>query len=150
MASGRTLYDVYKNPSREKRDAWERIEREIQERKGYNVCVSGSTYSFSVTYLYLDNEDIIHRVYITPSNYYDTKVYDLNNIKAVYNESAFSAWVILDILYGVDDKIVSAFYYGGQLSGIKRTKFHYTPSGRAYIVRYGKKLYIDNFVRTDV
>ncbi len=75
MSQGRTLYDCYKNPSAEKIAKWEQIEQEIMERGGYAVNVSANTFKFTVRYMYRDNEDIEHYVYISSTKHEDYKRY---------------------------------------------------------------------------
>lgn len=147
MASGKTLFDVYKHPSQAKINAWERIEHEIQERNGFSVVVYGNSYTFSVYYNYIDFAERWHMVKITDVRSYDKIVYRRCNIKAQYNTSNFTTWVILDIF---DDKIVSGYLFKGKLEAVRTTRVHYSNSERDYIVRNNQKLYLDMFMRTDV
>ena len=143
--TGKTLWDVYKNPSREKIDAWHRIEHDITIRKGYDVVVRGSSFSFSVTYKYEDVEHYLHLVYETACNSSDTIMYRVSDVKAVYALSAFNGYGILNIIGG--ELCTSCYLYDGKISDIKTTKIHCSLSGRTYIIRNKRKLYLDNFLR---
>lgn len=147
MASGKTLWDVYKRPSQAKINAWERIENEIRERHGFSVSVFGNSYTFSVYYSYIDDNERWHFVKITDTRTVDKIVYRRCNIKAQYDTSAFTAWVILDI---IDDKIVSGAMYDGKITDIRTTRVYYSSCRGDYIVRHGQKLYLDMFLRTDI
>lgn len=146
---GRTLYEVYKRPSQAKINAWENIERDIKERKGFSVQVYGNSYAFSVYYNYIDDKERWHNVKVTHVNETDKIVYRRCNIIAQYNTSAFSAWVILDAIYGVNDKIVSGYLYNNHIENVRTTKVHTSAFGEAYIIRNKQRLYLDNFLRID-
>lgn len=55
--------------------------------------------------------------------------------------------VVYDILYGLDDQIISAFDYGDGVKDIRTTKIFYTITGRPYFVRYKRRYYLDNIER---
>mgnify|MGYP003312873720 CR=1 FL=1 len=82
---GKTLWDVYKNPSREKIDAWRKIEHDITIRNGYDVVVRGSSYSFSVMYKYKDVQGYTHIVYETKDQSSDNINYTIDDIKKCNN-----------------------------------------------------------------
>lgn len=145
--TGKTLYEVYKNPSKEKIDSWERIRRDINNHNGYDVIVRGNTYTYSVTYKYIDELNHVHIVYITRDNEKDVIKWNYKDIKAVYAMSAFNGYGILDIQHGIDYKAISCYIYDGKISDIKRTKIHTTMSGRSYIIRNKYKLYLDEFFK---
>ena len=57
--------------------------------------------------------------------------------------------VILDIVYGINDCIISAFSDGENYSHKRKTRIFYDNKGRNYFVRYGVKYYLDDFMRID-
>lgn len=145
--TGKTLYEVYKHPSKEKIESWERIQRDINNRYGYDVIVRGSSYSYSVEYKYIDDYDREHYVYITRDNEKDIIHWRHKNIIAVYAMSAFSGYGILEVQNGIEDKCISCYIYGDEISDVKCTKIHYTITGRSYIVRNKYKMYLDEFLK---
>lgn len=145
--TGQSIYDIYKRPGIKIIESWERIRREINNCKGYDVIVRGGSYSYSVTYKYIDALNREHEVYITRDNRKDVIKWSHKDIKAVYALSYFNGYGILDIQYGIDDKAVSCYICGDQISDVKATKIHYTILGRAYILRNKYKLYLDEFLK---
>lgn len=69
-------------------------------------------------------------------------------IIASYSLSAFSAIVITDIHYGIEDTVTSGYYYDGKISGLKQRVIHSTAKG-AYINVYRRRYYLHNFIRND-
>ena len=57
--------------------------------------------------------------------------------------------VILDIVYGIDDCIISAFSDDGGYKHKRKTRIFYDNNGRAYFNRYNMKYYLDEFIRID-
>lgn len=144
---GKSLFEVYKKPSKEKIVIWSGIYDDYVKYNGYDIDVCGNTWTFSVSYKYNDKDNHVHEVYITPSNKKDVIKWAHKDIKAVYAMSAFNGYGILDIKYGIDDKCISCYIYDGKISDVKETKIHYTILGRAYIIRNKYKLYIDEFLK---
>ncbi len=143
---GKTLYEVYKNPSKDKIESWERIRRDINNRYGYDVIVRGSTYSYSVTYKYIDDFNHEHVVFITRDHEKDVIQWRYKDVFGVYSISAFNGYGLLDISDD-NEKVTSCYIYDGKISDVKTTKLHHTILGRAYILRNKYKLYIDEFLR---
>jgi len=55
---------------------------------------------------------------------------------------------MFEIHYGIDDKITSGFIFPNGVFNIATTKIYYTSNGeREYIKRYGKKYFLDEFMR---
>lgn len=54
--------------------------------------------------------------------------------------------IIDDIINGIEGYIV--YHYTN--SEKHRAKIHYTNSGRAYFKSYGKRHYLDEFIRSDI
>ena len=52
--------------------------------------------------------------------------------------SNYGGLVVLEINYGIDDTMTTAFDYGEGLQGIKTTPIHTAIDGRFYIIRYQK------------
>lgn len=143
--TGKTLWEVYKNPSEEKIKAWNKINNEIVFKNGFNIMVHGSTYSFSVMYNYYDNAGYLHLVYETKDNSTDTILYRYKDVKAVYADSAYSGIGILNIIGG--EFCVSCFIFEQHIDNIRKTRIHYSLSGKPYIIRGKRKLYLDNFLK---
>lgn len=144
--TGKTLYEVYKNPSKEKIESWERIRRDINNRYGYDIVVRGSSYSYSVTYKYIDDFNHEHVVYITRDNEKDIIHWRHKDIFGVYSISTFNGYGILDISDS-GDYVTSCYIYDGKISDVKCTKIYHTITGRAYFRRNKFKLYLDEFLR---
>lgn len=64
--------------------------------------------------------------------------------------SNFGGLVVLAINYGVYVTAVSAFEWGDGYQGIRETRIHETPAGRAYIRRYSVRYYMDQIIRIGV
>lgn len=68
MRDSRSLYDAYKNPSREKEKAWEYCRDLCNEKNGYDLSVIGNnTFAFSAGFRFMDDNNKEHFVYITPN-----------------------------------------------------------------------------------
>jgi hypothetical protein len=61
-----------------------------------------------------------------------------------YYSMGLTGYEVLDIIYGIDDKI-KWVYIGSQREQIAHTtKIYYTPSGRAFFRPYGnRRIYLD-------
>ena len=57
--------------------------------------------------------------------------------------------VILDIVYGIDDCIISAFSDDDGYKHKRKTRIFYDNNGKPYFCRYGVKYYLDEFIRID-
>ena len=55
--------------------------------------------------------------------------------------------VIFDIIYDINDYIISAFSDGENYKHKRKTKIFYDNNDRNYFVRYGIKYYLDEFIR---
>lgn len=55
--------------------------------------------------------------------------------------------VVYEIIYGIDDAIISGFDYGNGPQDLRTTKIYYTCGGRAYIRRYNRRYYLDEISR---
>lgn len=146
--TGKHLYDVYKNPSQTKVAIWERIYEEYLRLGAYNISVRDNSFTFSVTYNYIDKDNHVHEVYVSPSTKKDVIKWTYKDVKAICALSAFNGYGILDI--GFNDMAISCYIYEGEISDIKETKIYSTSTGRTYIIRNKCRLYLDNFLRTDV
>ena len=56
--------------------------------------------------------------------------------------------VILDIIYDINDYVISAFN-DGTYKHKRKTRIFYDNNDRNYFVRYGVKYYLDEFIRID-
>ena len=68
-----------------------------------------------------------------------------HTITGVHANNTYGGLVVLDDVTG--DSITSAFDYGNGLQGIRTTPIHYTPTGRAYIIRYQHPYYLDEIFK---
>ena len=57
--------------------------------------------------------------------------------------------VIFDIIYDINDYVISAFSDGENYSHKRKTRIFYDNNGRSYFVRYDVKYYLDDFMRID-
>lgn len=68
---------------------------------------------------------------------------------AVMNICNTCSIVIFDIIYDINDYIISAFSDGENYSHKRKTRIFYDNNDRSYFVRYGVKYYLDEFMRID-
>lgn len=54
---------------------------------------------------------------------------------------------IYDIEYGCDDHVIAGWVSGDTQDTPRKYKVYYTISGRAYFRRYGRREYIDEYMR---
>lgn len=54
---------------------------------------------------------------------------------------------VLDVLYGIDDYLVTCFNYGDGRTRISRNKIYTAASGRCYIRKSGRRFYLDEIMR---
>ena len=76
-----------------------------------------------------------------------TKKYENAKPIGVYCISNWGGIEILDIIYGIDDKLVSCFNFGNGRKYIRSTKIRYDAKGNQYIERRGVRYYLDEFMR---
>ena len=55
--------------------------------------------------------------------------------------------VIFDIIYDINDYVISAFSDGENYSHKRKTRIFYDNNGMSYFNRYGVKYYLDEFIR---
>ncbi len=67
----------------------------------------------------------------------------------VYALSAFSAMVIHGIDYGIEDKAIISYNFDGKEGKKTKNIIHYTAKGRPYVVKYGRRYHLDNFMRVE-
>lgn len=65
-----------------------------------------------------------------------------------YSMSNFGGLEILDIEYGIQDKLVTCFNWGTGRQMIRRNTIYSTPSGRQYIRKAGYRFYLDEMMKT--
>lgn len=53
---------------------------------------------------------------------------------------------IFDVVYGINDCIISAFSNGKNYTNYRKTRIFYDNNDRDYFVRYGVKYYLDEFI----
>ena len=67
----------------------------------------------------------------------------------VYSVGYDVALIILDIVYGIDDKIKVMYTIGEKIIGnVTTKKVYYTVKG-AYIVYFGRRVYLNEFLPVD-
>lgn len=64
-----------------------------------------------------------------------------------YSIGNFGGLEILDIEYGIEDKLVTCFNWGTGRQMIRRNTIYTTPSGRQYIRKAGDRYYLDEIMR---
>lgn len=65
-----------------------------------------------------------------------------------YEMSNFGGLEILDIEYGIKDKLVTCFNFGTGRQMIRRNTIYTTPGGRQYIRKAGHRYYLDEIMKT--
>lgn len=65
----------------------------------------------------------------------------------VYCTCNWGGFVALGILYGIDDKIIIGEDYGDGLLRVRAHKIFTRVDGSNYIVRNGRRMSLDNFMR---
>lgn len=69
------------------------------------------------------------------------------NIIEVYGIANTSGIAIFDIIHDVDDYVVSALFYGDKQLRTTINKIRTDSSGRSYFIKYGRRCYLDEFMR---
>ena len=69
-----------------------------------------------------------------------------NNIIATYGISNNAGMAIFDIVYGIDDFVLAALFYGDKQTKTTKNKIHYNSDGRAYFIKFGCRYYLDEFM----
>ena len=74
---------------------------------------------------------------------------NVEEYKGFYPISAFSGYGIVRIEHGIDDYVYVQYYYNGneKEERVTRNKIYYSTNGRSYIVKNGRRLYLDEFLR---
>lgn len=65
----------------------------------------------------------------------------------VYAVCNWGGYVAFDIIFGIDDKIVIGEDYGDGLIRVRAHKIFTRVDGSSYIVRNGRRMSLDNFIR---
>jgi hypothetical protein len=71
----------------------------------------------------------------------------MNDVKAVYNLTAFNAIEILEIDYGINDSIVFRYNNEGERTRKHRSRIRQAADGRSYFNSYSFKIPLDECVR---
>ena len=74
------------------------------------------------------------------------KKYENTKSIGVYGLCNFGGIEILDILYGIDDYIVSCYNFGTGRQKIRKHKIYYCDNGRSFIRIDNKRYYLDFFM----
>ena len=61
----------------------------------------------------------------------------------------FGGIAILEIKYGIDDKVKTAFYFGEGFKSTAWNKVYYAGSGDPYFKKFGIRYYLQDFMTTD-
>lgn len=77
---------------------------------------------------------------------------EYENIEAIgyYCMGNYGGLEVLDIEYGIDDKLITCFNFGTGRQMIRRNKVLTTSNGRLYIRKAGYRFYLDNIMRAGV
>ena len=67
----------------------------------------------------------------------------MENIVAYCPMTAFGGIAILEIEYGIDDKVKTAFYHDGVISSTGWNKVYYHPSGESYFKKGGVRYFLN-------
>ena len=57
--------------------------------------------------------------------------------------------VILDIEYGINDKVIASWMIDGKLERVTKNTIHYggNYAGGDYFIKYGQRMYLNSFIR---
>lgn len=72
------------------------------------------------------------------------KEYKFIAVKALNN---FGGIGIVNIVYGLNDTIVSGFDFGDGIKNVARSRIRYNCNDESYFVRYGVKYFLSDFIR---
>lgn len=75
------------------------------------------------------------------------KQYEKTPAIGAYPMSNWGGLEILDILYGIDDRVIACFNLGTGRQQIRHHKICYTPAGRAYFWKNRTRFYLDEIMR---
>lgn len=56
--------------------------------------------------------------------------------------------IIEGVDYGIDDYVCFRYANGNDIGRLNRSKVRYTSKGRAYFMSYGRRIYLDEVMRT--
>jgi len=65
-----------------------------------------------------------------------------------YSMSNFGGLEILDVEYGINDRLITCFNWGTGRQMIRRNTIYTTRDGRQYIRKAGRRFYLDEMMRT--
>lgn len=65
-----------------------------------------------------------------------------------YGMGNFGGLEILDIEYGIEDRLITCLNWGTGRQMIRRNTIYTTPGGRQYIRKAGHRYYLDDIMRT--
>lgn len=57
---------------------------------------------------------------------------------------------IISIEYGIEDKVTTAFDFGNGMENISTDKIRTNAKGEDYFIKFGRRHYIREFMRTDI
>lgn len=63
--------------------------------------------------------------------------------------SNFGGLLVLDIECGIEDKIITCFDFGSGRKNFGKNKIYYNSNGDAYFVKFGKRYYLNEIMRTN-
>jgi hypothetical protein len=63
--------------------------------------------------------------------------------------SNFGGLLVLDLECGIEDKIITCFDFGSGRKHFGKNKIRYNSNGDAYFVKFGKRYYLNEIMRTN-
>lgn len=66
-----------------------------------------------------------------------------------YSLSNWGGLEILDIIYDINDKLVTCFNFGNGREMIRQNTIYTTAAGRSYIRKAGMRFYLDEIIRVN-
>jgi hypothetical protein len=63
--------------------------------------------------------------------------------------SNFGGLLVLDLECGIEDKVITCFDFGSGRKHFGKNKIRYNSNGDAYFVKFGKRYYLNEIMRTN-
>lgn len=75
-------------------------------------------------------------------------MYDKKKPIGVYFESAFSSILVMDIIYDIDEYMITTYYISGKRGKYTKNKIYCSDSGKYYIKKNDRRIYLTEILRT--
>lgn len=74
-------------------------------------------------------------------------MYDRKDPIGIYSESAFSAVLVMDVIYDIDEYMITTYCVSGKRGKYTKNKIYCSDSGKYYIRKNDKRIYLTDIIR---